>query len=46
MIKWRRMRWVEHAARMGEDERIWDIGWKAKWKEATRKNKMWVSEEY
>jgi hypothetical protein len=40
IIKTRRMRWVGHAARMGvEDECVYVVGWKAKWKEATRKTK-------
>jgi hypothetical protein len=45
MIKLRRMRWVCHVARMGEEECIWDIGGKARRKESTKKIKTlggWV----
>jgi hypothetical protein len=36
MIMSRRMRWAGHVARMGEEEEcIWDIGGKARRKEAT-----------
>jgi hypothetical protein len=39
MIKSRRMRIADHAARMGEEECIYDIGGKARRKETTRKTK-------
>jgi hypothetical protein len=38
MIKPKRMRWVGHVARMGEEgESIWDYDGKERRKEATRK---------
>jgi hypothetical protein len=40
IIKWRRMRWSGHVARMGgKAERVWVIGGKARGKEITRKTK-------
>jgi hypothetical protein len=39
MIKSRRMRWAGHVALMGEEERVWVIGGKARRKETTMKTK-------
>jgi hypothetical protein len=39
IIKSRRMRWAGHVARMGEAERVYIIGGKARGKETTRKTK-------
>jgi hypothetical protein len=39
VIESRRIRWAGHVARMGDEECIYDIGGKARRKEATRKTK-------
>jgi hypothetical protein len=39
IMKSRTVRWAGHVARMVEEERLWDVGGKARGKEATRKTK-------